>query len=197
MGTLGSFIRAFATRPSVTDWIRETTRVAGGHVASTACGACAIEANPHPNPLPWGEGETSSFATRPSFADWIREMTRVAGAGATSPPLCSGPAPVGRTGSRLALMRARPRAWPRARCGSPRRATSSLGYCGSFARRGRKLRGTRALRNATKFRGLDPRNDSRCGSRSGVRDQARRRGPLAEPRAVAPKAQIANGAEAT
>jgi len=38
-------------------------------------------------------------------------------------------------------------------------------------------------RNATKFRKVIERNDSRCGSRSARRDQASGRGPHAEPRA--------------
>jgi len=46
-------------------------------------------------------------------------------------------------------------------------------------------------RNATKFRELDSRNDSRCGSRSGSSESGVRTSPHpGEPNAGAPKAQI-------
>src|SRR5215831_17726096 len=73
-------------------------------------------------------------------------------------------------------MRARPRAWPRARSGFPRRATSSLGYCGSFARRGR---GPDSLKQYI-YCVSDLEAEGPFGAELG--DQGRGRAPLGEPR---------------
>ncbi len=174
-----------AARPSFADWIRETTRDARAGAEVSRSGVRSSTHPGEPNAGARGHARRSQTAAKARVPSCPSRRDQVSRTGSAK-----------RLATREPERRSRDQAFGRARI----RASRTPVRADTRAdRRPQRRRGSpRAPRGATKFRGLDPRNDSQRASRSGglaIRRSVEHASGRAERRCARTRAQIADRSE--